>query len=225
MAPVDRVPPVEEWPSPNHGPRRDGLRPELIVLHFTAMQSFVAARDRLCDRAAEVSAHYLICRTGRILRLVPEARRAWHAGAGAWAGRDDVNSRSIGIELDNAGTHPFSEPQMAALEALLPGIMARHGISAAGVIGHSDLAPGRKVDPGPRFDWPRLARHGLALPTPPKPIAAAEGALEPAFRSAAAAAGYDPEVPLETLLATTRLRHAPARRGPLCAADLALPPL
>ena len=126
--------------SPNHGDRR-GQRPELVVIHYTGMADGPSARARLCDPAAEVSAHWLIHEDGRTEALVPEDRRAWHAGAGSWLGRDDVNSRSIGIELVNPGNEPFPEPQMAALERLLAQIMARWGIGPAGVIGHSDMAP------------------------------------------------------------------------------------
>ncbi|KPA21752.1 N-acetylmuramoyl-L-alanine amidase AmiD precursor [Shimia sp. SK013] len=169
------APQIIARPSPNFGPRRDGLKPEFIVVHYTAMDTAEAALDRLCDPAPEVSAHYLICDKGRIFQLVAEDMRAWHAGAGSWQGKRDINSRSIGIELDNRGTHPFSEPQMSALEALLPAIMTRWAIAPTGVIGHSDMAPGRKFDPGPRFDWQRLALQGLATwprvidPTPHSP--------------------------------------------------------
>jgi N-acetylmuramoyl-L-alanine amidase len=150
-------------PSPNCGERRDGLRPSLVVLHYTAMASAEAALARLCDPGAEVSCHWLIDEDGRLFALVPEELRAWHAGAGTWRGRGDVNSRSIGIELQNDGRSPFPERQMAALERLLPGIMARWEIAPAGVIAHSDMAPDRKADPGPRFDWRRLARAGLSV--------------------------------------------------------------
>ncbi|MEM9344197.1 MAG: N-acetylmuramoyl-L-alanine amidase [Pseudomonadota bacterium] len=150
-------------PSPNFGPRRGGARPWLIVLHYTAMESCEAARDRLCDPAAEVSSHYLIGADGAVLSLVEEEQRAWHAGAGAWGGCMDVNSASIGIELDNDGQGPFAEPLMQALERLLPGIMQRWGIPPEGVIGHSDMAYARKVDPGRFFDWQRLARAGLSV--------------------------------------------------------------
>ncbi len=150
-------------PSPNFGPRRGGLRPELVVLHYTGMRSAQVALERLCDPAAAVSAHYLIGADGRLWQLVSEEMRAWHAGAGGWRGRADVNSRSIGIELENPGDRPFPAPQMQRLEALLNGVLARWGIPPAGVIGHSDMAPGRKHDPGPRFDWRGLARGGLAL--------------------------------------------------------------
>ncbi|MFC6759192.1 N-acetylmuramoyl-L-alanine amidase [Sulfitobacter porphyrae] len=157
---------MDSLSSPNFGPRRNGLTPRLIVIHYTAMENAEAALTRLCDPQAEVSAHYLISNHGRTLQLVADEMRAWHAGAGEWAGQADINSRSIGIELDNRGCHPFSEPQMAALETLLKRLMARWDIPAAGVLGHSDIAPGRKSDPGPHFDWARLARQGLALATP-----------------------------------------------------------
>lgn len=149
-------------PSPNFGPRRDGLSPKLIVVHYTAMDSAKAALERLCDPAFEVSAHYLIGGDGTLWQLVDETQRAWHAGAGEWQGQSDINSRSIGIELDNRGTHPFSEPQMVRLEELLSDIQTRWTIPAEGVIGHSHMAPGRKWDPGPHFDWARLARLNLA---------------------------------------------------------------
>ncbi len=136
------------FPSPNFGERRGGLRPSLVVLHYTAMASCAEARDRLCDPTAEVSAHWLIDRDGRAEQLVDEAARAWHAGAGAWGGHQDVNSRSIGIELQNTGADPFAEPQMAALERLLADVLARWDIPPQGVIGHSDMAPLRKGDPG-----------------------------------------------------------------------------
>lgn len=155
---------IAAHPSPNFGDRRGGVTaPDLIVLHYTAMQSAEAALERLCDPEAEVSAHYLIARDGQITRLVEEGKRAWHAGAGCWRAADDINSRSIGIELDNDGTSPFSAPLMDALDWLLPQIMQRWSIPASGVIGHSDLAPDRKIDPGPRFDWRRLALQGYAL--------------------------------------------------------------
>jgi N-acetylmuramoyl-L-alanine amidase len=148
--------------SPNHGDRR-GQVPSLVVLHYTGMVDGASARARLCDPQAEVSAHWLIHEDGLTEALVPEHRRAWHAGAGSWQGQGDVNSRSIGIELVNPGDRPFPEPQMAALEDLLRGIMARWSIPPAGVIAHSDMAPERKIDPGPRFDWRRLALQGLAV--------------------------------------------------------------
>ena len=131
-------------PSPNHGDRR-GQRPELVVIHYTGMADGASARARLCDPGAEVSAHWLIHEDGRSEALVPEDRRAWHAGAGSWQGRDDVNSRSIGIELVNPGDCPFPEPQMAALEALLGQIMARWDISPAAVDAFVAKEGGRKA--------------------------------------------------------------------------------
>lgn len=147
-------------PSPNFGARRGGALPDMVVIHYTAMESCAAARDWLSNPASEVSSHYVIARDGQGWQLVAESMRAWHAGKGAWAGCDDVNSRSIGIELCNTGAEPFPEPQMVALETLLQGISLRWDI--AHVIGHSDMAPGRKIDPGPRFDWRRLVGQGLA---------------------------------------------------------------
>ncbi|GAB4272611.1 MAG: N-acetylmuramoyl-L-alanine amidase [Pararhodobacter sp.] len=206
---------ITRHPSPNFGPRRDGQTPELIVLHYTEMASAEAALQRLCDPATEVSAHYLIARDGRLWQLVDEPARAWHAGAGEWLGRGDVNSRSIGIELDNDGHSPFSAPLMAALEALLPAIMARWSIPARGVIAHSDLAPARKTDPGPRFDWQRLGRMGLALwPTEPGdpqvPLAASLDRI-----------GY-PRVDPTVRLSAFRLRFRPGISGPETAQDRAL---
>ncbi len=202
-------------PSPNAGPRRDGLRPELVVIHYTEMPSAEAALERLCAPEAEVSAHYLIGRDGRVWQMVDEAMRAWHAGAGEWQGRGDVNSRSIGIELDNDGHSPFAAPLMDALEPLLAGILARWSIPTAGVIAHSDMAPERKVDPGPRFDWQRLARAGLALwpDAPGDPDAPLEASLD--------ALGYPKATPALRLQAF-RLRFRPRHRGPEDATDRAL---
>ena len=199
---------VLDAPSPNFGERRNGIRPALVVIHHTAMATAEAALARLRDPAAEVSAHYLVAEDGRVWRLVDEAKRAWHAGPGSWRGMDDINSRSIGIELANpgplAGFPPFPEPLMAALEALLDGITARWGIPPEAVIAHSDMAPGRKADPGPKFDWPRLARGGRAVAP-----AGAGAAGWAAFRDAAAAAGYPGAGDPAVLLAATRLRFRP----------------
>lgn len=140
----------------------------MVVLHYTAMESAEAALARLCDPTppeglSPVSCHYLISELGEIWQMVDEQDRAWHAGVGAWGPVRDVNSHSVGIELANRGDHPFSEPQMDALERVLDGIMGRWSIPPARVIGHSDMAPGRKADPGVRFDWQRLARRRLAI--------------------------------------------------------------
>lgn len=207
--------------SPNFGKRRDGLRPEFVVLHYTAMENCAAAAARLCDPAFEVSAHYLIDYDGEVYPLVAEDSRAWHAGAGQWRGLDDLNSRSIGIELANDGFEPFPEAQMAALEGLLAGIMARWAILPEAVIGHSDMAPGRKSDPGSRFDWRRLARHGLSVwPEPePEPTTGQDRTL---FRTFAAAVGYQSNLDDDVLLQAFRLRFRPWARGPMDAVDLQL---
>lgn len=181
------------------------------------MSSAQAALDRLCDPQAEVSAHYLIGTDGTVWQMVREQDRAWHAGAGEWCGQTDINSRSIGIELDNQGDHPFPEAQMAALERVLPSVMDRWGIPANGVIGHSDMAPGRKFDPGPRFDWQRLERQRLAarrgFDDGPR------DARMNVFRAIARGAGFTANVDDGTLLATVRLRYRPWANGPLEPAD------
>lgn len=205
-------------PSPNCGPRRGGALPDMVVIHFTGMGGGLApALDRLCDPAAAVSAHYVIDTDGRVFALVPEELRAWHAGAGGWGGVSDVNSRSVGVELVNSGAAPFAAPQMAALEALLPGVMARWRVPPERVIGHACMAPDRKDDPGPRFDWRRLARQGLAI----WPDAGGAEADPAAFADHARAFGY-PEAAPDKLLAAFRARFRPWARGPLDGADVAL---
>ena len=199
--------------SPNFGERRGGVRPSLIVLHFTAMESCGAALQRLCDPATDVSAHYLISEPGAVLALVAEDKRAWHAGAGAWRGVEDINSQSIGIELANSGTEPFAEPQMRALERLLAEVMARWVIPPQGVIGHSDMAPGRKADPGARFDWKRLALGGVSVwPDSTEPGPPAD------FIADARRFGY-PAVADDRVLAAFRLRFRPWAKGPVDAVD------
>lgn len=195
-------------PSPNHGERREGALPDLVVIHYTAMASCAESRARLCDPVAEVSAHWLIDLDGTTEQLVDESRRAWHAGAGAWGAVTDVNSHSIGIELQNSGNAPFPAPQMAALETLLAAILTRWTIPPQRVIAHSDMAPTRKSDPGPRFDWRRLARQGLSVW--PEQAEADPAAFLPALH----AFGY-PEAAPEALLSAFRLRFAPWARGPL----------
>ncbi|WP_428331808.1 N-acetylmuramoyl-L-alanine amidase [Novosphingobium sp.] len=157
-----------EAPSPNWNARK--LPITLVVLHYTGMTSAADAIARLCDPAAEVSAHYLIDEDGTVVRLVDEAHRAWHAGRAYWRGVTDINSASIGIEIVNPGHEfgyrPFTDAQMEALVPLLADIMRRHAIAPADVIGHSDVAPARKTDPGELFDWDMLARYRLALARP-----------------------------------------------------------
>lgn len=204
------------FPSPNCGERRGGARPDLIVIHYTAMASMAEARARLCDPAHEVSAHWLISEQGAAEQLVDEALRAWHAGAGAWGAVSDVNSRSIGIELANTGAAPFPEAQMAALERVLAGIMGRCGIPPARVIAHSDMAPARKSDPGPRFDWRRLAIAGLSVWPDMR-----SGGRPVAFRDHARRFGY-PDVEEALILRAFRLRFRPWAEGPADALDAAM---
>ena len=154
-------------PSPNHGERRNGARPDMLILHYTGMTNAAEALARLCSPASEVSAHYLIFEDGRILQMVAEARRAWHAGVSFWAGERDINSCSIGIEIANPG-HDFGYPdfpesQIAAVIALARDILGRHAIAADRVIAHSDIAPSRKQDPGEKFPWRRLHEAGVGL--------------------------------------------------------------
>ncbi len=210
-------------PSPNFGDRRDGLQPTLVVIHYTAMATCAEALERLCDPLAEVSAHYVIDSDGTVLSLVAEQDRAWHAGAGKWGGRGDVNSRSIGVELANRGDAPFAAPQMAALERVLHGILDRWSLPPQAVIGHSDMAPGRKGDPGPRFDWRRLALGGLSVwPDLAQSGDAQSGDAQPGdFRADLMAFGY-PDLPVEVLLPAFRLRFRPWAIGPLDETDRAL---
>ena len=154
--------------SPNSDERQ--LPITMVVLHYTEMESHQHAIDRLCDPEAKVSAHYVIGEDGEVVRLVPEEKRAWHAGVSFWRGHRDVNSASIGIELDHPGHRlgyrEFAEPQFASLVPLLNRIVKQYKIPRANVVGHSDVAPGRKIDPGELFPWDRLAEYHLCLPRP-----------------------------------------------------------
>ncbi len=158
---------MKSYPSPNHDERSGDTPVDMLVLHYTGMESAAAARTRMCDANGKVSAHYMIDEDGDILQLVPENRRAWHAGEAFWRGQTDINGRSIGIELVNPGhefgLRPFPDAQMAALEALAAELLERHPIPAVNVVGHSDVAPRRKSDPGELFDWRRLAAVGIGL--------------------------------------------------------------
>lgn len=155
-----------EKPSPNYD-SRDGRAVDMLIIHYTGMPSMAEALARMCDPASKVSAHYMIDEDGRIYRLVNESRRAWHAGLAQWAGETDINACSIGVELVNPGHEfgyrDFPLPQLAALISLCKDILDRHPIPAWRVLGHSDVAPMRKQDPGERFDWQRLARSGIGL--------------------------------------------------------------
>ena len=167
---------IRERLSPNHGSRGEppDMRPiNMLVLHYTGMQSAGDALDRLCDPEAQVSSHYLVEEDGTIWRLVPEERRAFHAGVSCWLGEQNLNYVSIGIEIVNPGHawgyREFPEPQMRAVEMLCRDIVARRRIPPYRIVGHSDIAPDRKSDPGELFDWPRLARAGIGLWPPSSP--------------------------------------------------------
>ena len=159
---------IIDCPSPNFDERE--LPVTMLVLHYTGMTDAASAIARLTDPDAKVSAHYLVAEDGQVLRMVDEDKRAWHAGRSHWRGVRDVNSASIGIEIVNPGHEygyrPFPEEQMDALIPLVAAIVRRHAIPPANVVGHSDIAPDRKRDPGELFEWQRLAKLGLALSRP-----------------------------------------------------------
>lgn len=206
---------MRERPSPNRNARPAGVLPAFLVLHYTGMQGEAeAALARLCDPAAEVSAHYLIDEDGSVTRLVPEAERAWHAGRSWWRGCFGLNDVSVGIELANPGHEwgyrPFPEPQVAALIGLARAIMGRWSIPADAVLAHSDIAPDRKQDPGELLDWERLAAAGVGIwpevggPAPPD---------EDAARGMLTSIGYPLEqqgVSLSLTLAAFQRRFRPA---------------
>lgn len=153
-------------PSPNFD-GRDGQPVDMLVMHYTGMKTAQEALDRLCDPAAKVSAHYVVDEDGSIYRLVDEENRAWHAGTSSWRGHSNINQRSIGMEIVNPGHEfgyrPFPKAQMEAVAALSKNILSRHDIPARNVVGHSDVAPERKEDPGELFDWQFLAEQGVGL--------------------------------------------------------------
>jgi len=160
--------------SPNHGERRGGSKPDMILLHYTGMRDSQLALAHLCTPMSEVSAHYVVMEDGHIVQCVPEKRRAWHAGQAHWAGETDINSCSIGIEIANPG-HDYGYPdfprrQIAAVIALCRGIFTRHHIPADRVLAHSDVAPARKKDPGEKFPWRLLHDSGIGLWVKPAPI-------------------------------------------------------
>jgi N-acetylmuramoyl-L-alanine amidase len=162
------------YPSPNIEDRCSGWRADMIVLHYTGMSSAEKAIDWLANPASKVSCHYVIDEEGRITQMVEESKRAWHAGASHWAGDTDINSASIGIEIQNPGHEhgypQFPPAQMEAVAALCRDIVRRIGVPAKRILAHSDIAPGRKIDPGEKFDWGWLAQHGVGhwvQPSPP----------------------------------------------------------
>lgn len=190
---------------------RQGATIDMLVLHYTGMPTAEAALARLCDPAAEVSAHYVIDRDGGLVALVPETLRAWHAGVSWWAGERAVNAHSIGIELVNPGHEfgyqAFPDVQIARLIDVAQGILSRHRIVERNVVGHSDVAPARKTDPGELFPWQRLAEAGIGLwPIPADTVA-------PASALARFGYGLPPhvETPLPTVIAAFQRRFRPDR--------------
>ena len=165
---------AEVLSSPNHDERAGGRKPDMILLHYTGMQDAQAALERLCNVESKVSAHYLVFEDGRVVQMVPESRRAWHAGKSFWAGETDINSCSIGIEIANPG-HDYGYPdfpkrQIAAVTALCRGIASRNTIPPTRVLAHSDVAPSRKRDPGEKFPWRTLHDSGIGHWVNPAPI-------------------------------------------------------
>ncbi|MBP2295327.1 N-acetylmuramoyl-L-alanine amidase [Azospirillum rugosum] len=206
---------IVDRPSPNHGPRADGAGVELLILHYTGMPTAASALDRLCDPAAQVSAHYTVDEDGTVYAHVPEDRRAWHAGVSNWRGRGDVNSRSIGVEIVNPGHEfgyrPYPAVQMQAVVELCRAIVGRHGIAPADVIGHSDIAPDRKEDPGELFDWRGLAADGIGVW--PEPQAEDDGPFTADEVTALLGRyGYDAAAP-RALLSFQRHFHPEAMTG------------
>ncbi|MEF0938832.1 N-acetylmuramoyl-L-alanine amidase [Rhizobium sp. BR 362] len=192
-------------PSPNHGERRDGRKPDMILLHYTGMGTAEGALDWLCRAESQVSSHYFVFEDGRVVQLVPEERRAWHAGKSVWHNEADINSLSIGIEIANAG-HPgglpdFPDAQIEAVIELCRDCGYRWAIAPERVLGHSDVAPVRKVDPGEKFPWARLAAAGVGHWVEPAPITGGRffqrgdiGQPIEALQSMLSLYGYDTEI-------------------------------
>jgi len=212
---------LRERSSPNFDARPGAGVVDMLILHYTGMKTATDALDRLCYPAAKVSAHYLIDEDGTVWRLVEESKRAWHAGISSWRGRSDINAASIGIELVNPGHEfgyrAFPEPQMVALDELARDVLGRLPIPPRHVLGHSDVAPQRKQDPGELFDWARLAQSGIGL-WPDFTAAAAEasddvGALQTALATIGYACPISGQLDAETraVVAAFQRHYRPAR--------------
>lgn len=207
------------YKSPNFGERKGGCGVEYLVLHYTGMKSARDALERLCDPAAEVSAHYVIEQGGQTHHLVDDDKRAWHAGLSCWAGQRDMNSVSIGVEIVNRGHefgyHEFPDVQVERVISLCRDLMGRYNIPASHILAHSDIAPSRKLDPGELFPWERLARENVGLwPSPSEhDYQAAEDVMldETRQRELLHSFGYDPDVPLCDILAAFHRRYYPEK--------------
>jgi N-acetylmuramoyl-L-alanine amidase len=192
-------------PSPNFDER--ALPISMLVLHYTGMEDGESAVRRLCDPDAKVSSHYVVMEDGEVLRLVPEDKRAWHAGKSHWRGITDVNSASVGIEIVNPGHafgyRPFPDAQVDAVIRLVADVKERHGLTRGNIVGHSDIAPARKRDPGELFPWGQLARLRLALPRPTKNLMDPHW-TEAGFLLALERFGYDVTEPMAAIVAFQR---------------------
>lgn len=198
----------------NHEPRRNGRAVDMLLIHYTGMANAASACELLCSAESGVSCHYLVDEDGTIIQMVEEGARAWHAGVSSWQGEADTNSRSIGIEIQNPGHNlgyrAFPAVQMQAVVALCQDILSRHDIPPANVLAHSDVAPGRKVDPGELFDWALLHRHGVGHWVPPaEPDSRLlEGAELARFQHVLKSYGYGIEVTGEYDEATRKVTDA-----------------
>ena len=207
--------------SPNHGKREQGAKPSLIIIHYTGMQTAREALSRLCDSKAEVSAHYFIDEDGSVKQLVEDKKRAWHAGKSSWRREADINSHSIGIELVNPGHEfgyrEFPPAQITALVKLCQKLMARHNIKPEGVLGHSDVAPRRKTDPGELFPWEALAAEGVGIWPWPSDMdlqAAPDLVANPmTLHEMLIAYGYDPEAGFEEVVTAFHRHYHPVKFG------------
>jgi len=206
---------IIECPSPNFDDRDQAV--SIVVLHYTGMEDAASAIARLRDPEARVSCHYLIAEDGQVLRMVPEEKRAWHAGQSYWRGLQGLNAASIGIEIVNPGHEfgyrPFTEDQMEALLPLLSGIVERYRIPPANVVGHSDVAPDRKDDPGELFDWQGLAANGVGL------WPAEDGMAGGDPLRLLGAIGYRTDLPLPVLLRAFQRHWRPERVDGIADAD------
>jgi N-acetylmuramoyl-L-alanine amidase len=211
---------IIQRPSPNFDPRPEGTPVDILVLHYTGMRTAEEALARLCDPEAKVSSHYTVDEEGRIYRHVDESKRARHAGVSYWAGERDVNNRSIGIEIVNPGHEfgyvPFPNAQITAVIDLVHDILARHPIPPRRVVGHSDIAPSRKMDPGELFPWVSLAREGIGLFPDSTPITEfVTPASEIEFSAMLSSYGYgispDVAVPLSAVVAAFQRHFRPER--------------
>ncbi|MBK18561.1 MAG: N-acetylmuramoyl-L-alanine amidase [Rhodospirillaceae bacterium] len=203
-----------DHPSPNFGDRAPGSEVDKLILHYTGMQSLEISLERMCDSAAEVSAHYLIDEDGTIYKMVDEEKRAWHAGASYWRGETDINGQSIGIELQNPGHEwgyrDFSEAQIASLIELSSEILIRHNIPAKNVLGHSDIAPDRKQDPGVLFPWQQLAIKNIGF-WPTQSSGECESDItEKIVRENLTLIGYDPNASLSGTVSAFQRHFRPS---------------